>query len=190
MSEEKDFVNGIIMPKKLYSQIEELVVSLYIKHDIKKIPINPFQIAVAEGYALRKYSELPEEACEILRSKNIDGLNLFDKELNIYVIFYDDSQSKHRQKFTIMHEICHIKMRHKEASDLAEHIANHFAAYALAPTPLIHLYQCEDVFDVEWKFQISRKCAEYRFQSYQTWEEYQICKVYENTLLNIFNNRS
>ena len=190
MSEEKDFVNGIIIPRKLYSQIEELVVSLYVKHNIKKIPINPFQIAVAEGYALRKYSELPEEACEILRNKNIDGMNLFDKKLNSYVIFYDDSHSKSRQKFTIMHEIGHIQMKHNQESALAERVANHFAAYALAPTPLIYLYKCEDVFDIELTFLISRPCAEYRLQSYQMWEEHQICKTYENRLLNMFNDRS
>ena len=164
--------------------------SKFISLRIKKIPINPFQIAVDEGYALRKYSEIPEEACEILRSKNFDGMSMFDQKQNTHVIFYDDSHSKNRQKFTIMHEICHIKMKHHHESALAERIANHFAAYALAPTPLIHLYKCEDVFDIELTFSISRPCAEYRLHSYQMWEEHQIYKTYEIRLLNMFNDRS
>ena len=39
--------------------------------------------------------------------------------------------------FTIMHEIGHIDMGHKHGSQLAEVIANHYAGYALAPSPLI-----------------------------------------------------
>lgn len=85
----------------------------------------------------------------------------------IYKIFYNDSHCIERQRFTIMHEIGHIELGHKESSAFAEMCANYYAAYSLAPSPLIGLFKCEDYIDVSIRFNISYECAIYAFDRFE-----------------------
>lgn len=189
MSKEVEFINGITIPRKLYNRIENLAVSLLIKHNIRNLPIDPFALAVLENFVLRPYSSLPGEAIKMLLINAQDGFSYYDPHANKTVICYDDSQCYSRQRFTVTHEIGHILMEHKHGSVLAEHIANHFAGYLLAPSPLINALNCEDCFDVKEKFQISDDCAYYRFNNYKNWLKYQIDKVYGRRLMKHFSSK-
>lgn len=188
MTNKQEYISNLILPRKLYNEIEQKVVSLYVRHNIKIIPIDPFEIAAASDYILRPYSELNHEARNLLRSTEKSGTSYFDPRKSKYVICYDDAHILSRQKFTVIHEIGHIDMGHKHGSQLAEEIANHYAAYALAPSPLINKYNCEDFKDIAKIFDISDDCAYFRFASYKNWIKYKIKKNYEKDLLDFMNN--
>ncbi len=189
MNKETEFLDYITIPRKIYNKFEALVASQFTKHNIKSLPIDPFAIAKSEGMIVRPYSLLPEEATIMLTSNEQDGFSYYDPDIEKAIIRYNDSQSFYRQKFTIAHEIGHILLGHRHGSVLAEHMANHFAGYLLAPSPLIHVMNCEDWFDVMDKFEISDECAYYRFISYRNWAKYQIDKAYERRIIKQFRLR-
>lgn len=104
-----------------------------------------------------------------------------------YLIYYDDSHPKVRQRFTVMHEIGHIVLGHKESSECAEKCANYFAAYALAPTPMIWKLKCEDYLYVAKRFWISKESADISFWRYILWIDLPIgLKSYEKELIDLF----
>ena len=117
--------------------------------------------------------------------KDNEGYLIQIKE-SVYMGAYEKQTGGHRMH--IMHEIGHIDMGHKHGSQLAEVIANHYAGYALAPSPLIQKYNCEDFGDISVVFNISDECAYWRFNSYQNWIKYRIKKKYEKELLNYLND--
>lgn len=188
MRKDQEYLTNLILPRKLYDDIEEKVVSLYRRYKVKAVPLEPFDIAKVSGYIVRPYSNLNTKAYEMLKSKEQNGTSYFDPKQKTYVICYDDKQCAERQRFTIMHEFGHIDMGHTHGSQLAETIANHYAGYALAPSPLIQKFNCEDFSDISAVFRISEECAYWRFNSYQNWVKYRIKKKYEKELLNYFND--
>ena len=82
MSKEVEFINGITIPRKLYNRIENLAVSLLIKHNIRNLPIDPFALAVLENFVLRPYSSLPGEAIKMLLINAQDGFSYYDPHAN------------------------------------------------------------------------------------------------------------
>lgn len=174
------------LTSKVYEKIENLVVDLYIELKIKNFPINPFEIAKQKGYEVIPYSQLKQEACAELRNKEINGLSLRTANGSCK-IFYDDSHCKARQRFTIMHEIGHIQLGHKEDSEYAEKCANYYAAYALVPTPMIYKLDCEDFMCIADKYDVSYETAMYAFDRFNRWRKI-TCKVkpYESKLLEYF----
>lgn len=134
---------------------------------------------------------MPERFTEnrlYLRINEYDAVNYFDERINRYVIFYDDLPSLQRQRFSIMHEIGHILLGHKQESDLARIQANYFAAYALAPSPLIYLYEVEDFIELSQVFNISQECAMLCATRYNNWLHYGGKKFlsYEEELIQLF----
>lgn len=122
-------------------------------------------------------------------NNNADGFSYYHPGLGRFIIRYNDVQCIERQRFTIMHEIGHILLGHKTESDLADKMANYFAAYALAPSPLIHEYGVEDYIDIKNIFQVSEECAQICMFRYNNWVNYG-CKhylPYEKKLIDMFN---
>lgn len=179
----------IKIPPRLYDSIESKVVSLYVEQNIKEIPINPMKIAINRGYKLVPFSFLDSEIIEQIGE--CDAINFFNTENNQFEIYYDDSKSLERLRFTIMHEIGHIDLGHKEESNLAKKMADYYAAYALAPSPLIHVEKCENSFDLAEKFKISLECANFCFMRYENWYKYSSRnKQYELKLISLFINEN
>ena len=156
------------LTSKMYDKIETLVVSLYEDLKLENSPINPFEIAKQKGYILKPYSKIKTELSDLLRRSGMAGTCVRTKD-GYYKIFYDDSDVETRQRFTIMHEIGHIVLGHKESSAFAEKCANYYASYSLSPTPLIGVFDCEDFIDVSTCFNISYESAIYAFNRYMKW---------------------
>ncbi len=119
---------------------------------------------------------------------DLDGFSFIDSENGRRIICYDDSRNEARIRFTIMHEIGHILLQHREESDLARKMADYFAAYSLAPSPLMDHYHCDDYIDVIDTFDVSQDCAFYCFQRFNNWLHYGGgIKPYEKDLLYLFS---
>ena len=112
---DSDYIE-IKLPKKVYTKIENTVVDLFIRLKICSYPIDPFDIIRKMGYVLRKYSELSFYERIRLRNKNLDAISCFDPDLQAFVICYDDTKFSKRIRFTLMHEVGHILLGHKEES--------------------------------------------------------------------------
>ena len=173
--------------RKDYTKIEKTIVNLYTEINVNKLPINPFEIAIQKGFILIPYSQAPHKARSILKEYEVSGSSGITKE-GVYKIFYDDSHCIERQRFTIMHEIGHILLGHKEDSAYAERCANYFAAYSLAPPPIIAKFNCEDFMDIAIIFKLSQESASYAFIRYCNWIDHSFkLKPHEVQLLNLFN---
>lgn len=161
--------------KNRYDVIEESAVKLFMKLNISKIPIDPFEIVEALGIKLETYSQLTELTYEQKMLISKDGF-CYEKELSStesqWIIAYNENMPSARVRFTIMHEIGHIILKHSEHSELADSEANYFASYSLAPPPLIHEIKPEDYIDVAEIFDISKECAMYAMKRYNNWRRY------------------
>ena len=184
---DEDKVGGALLTKKKYAYIEKKVVDLYIELTLSTHPLNPFSIAKGCGYIVLPYSSLCDEAVNLLREKELDGFSCFNQTDRLHYIYYDDREVIARQYFTVMHEIGHIRLGHKEDSALADKEADYFAAYSLAPSPIMEIYKCEDFIDIMVLFGVSEPCAVRCFDRFIKWELYSgRLKDYEKRLLNLF----
>lgn len=158
-----------------YDEIEKEVIELYKIVKIDRFPIDCFDLCKQLGIEVVPYSSKSKKALNQIGDASKDGFSaLFqysDGSLK-WKIYYNDSIPKERIKFTIMHEMGHIRLDHTEHSELAEAEANYFAKYSLAPPPLIHQLHIEDYVDLAYKFGISLTCAYYAMQSYAKWLKY------------------
>lgn len=183
----KDELSKIVLPNKVYSDICTKVVDLFKKLNINSLKrIDPFYIASKCGYILHPYSSGSVAQRKGIDNYNCDGYSYLYK--GMFHIVYDDRQHLFRQRFTIMHEIGHIILGHYHESDLANMMANYFASYALAPYPIIDIYDISDYMMLAERFTISNDCANYCFASYCNWKQYHCNKKnYELVLLNLFH---
>lgn len=183
------------LPKSLYDRIEEDVVKLHIELDLA-LPVDPYLVAERLGFIVRRFSEIRNmEALSILKTgpdTSRDGLSYRDPELDTFVIWINDMDSTYepRLNFTIMHEIGHIRMGHRNDSPLAEMIANYYAAYALVPSPLPALLKCNSFMDIIDEFNVSVDCAFNCSKRCMNWALYGgPIKPYEEKLKEYYKKR-
>lgn len=163
------------LPGYRYGEIIEDCVNMFVKHDIRNIPIDCFEIAHKMNITLKAYSMLTDEAKLAALEQSGDGFALLRREgfapfmEKRWYVFYNDEMPKGRIRFTIMHEIGHIVRDHIEKSDLAEAEANFFAKYSLAPPPLVHEISPDDYLDIAAAFEISKESASYAMDYYKKW---------------------
>ncbi len=193
---EKYDKRNIKLPKTLYDQIENDVVNLYLELELI-VPIKPKEIANMLGYIVRNMSDITEiNKQELLRfdkeGKRRDGYSFYDPIISTFIIWVNDVDSYiyEHDDFTIMHEIGHIRMGHKEESDLANRIANYYAAYALVPSPLYTLLKCRNEGDIENKFGVSEECSVSCIRRCRNWKEYNgFRKPYEKRFKEYYEGR-
>ncbi len=183
---ESEYLDRLILPPSLYRKIERVVIDMYFHYNIKSVPVDPFDIAKREHFALTPISKVPEDLKKALKKYEYDGMSFYYTPDHLNVIVYDDSACIQRQKFTVMHELGHIYLGHKEESELAKECANYFAAYALAPTPLIWYYNCTSELDIQKIFDITDRPATIRFSAYKKWMKIKGFSEMEKELLNLF----
>lgn len=184
------------LPKILYDKIEEDVVKLHIGLNLT-IPVKPMEVASKLGFIVRKFSDLLGGDVDIAKliigsdGKRRDGLSYYDNKINTYVIWVNDIDTFYEEhdNFTIMHEIGHIRMGHKGDSQLAEMVANYYAAYSLVPSPLPKMYKCSSFIDIIDVFEVSIDCGYNCFKRYMNWSMYSgKVKQYEKDLIAYYNN--
>lgn len=159
------------LDEETMEKIERRAVNLYLEQAVHNTPINPFDIIKNRGYEMIPLSYFMSNST---LSQNFiydnDAFSLFDPIQKRYVIVYNDKKPEQRTRFTLMHEIGHIELGHKGESDLAQLMADYFAGYALAPSPLIHILADKSVDSVSIKFNVSRECASVCLKRYSLWQ--------------------
>ena len=178
------------IPPWKYAEIERKVVELYVEQSIHKLPIDPFEIIKKRGYILVPFSKLKLDFFEESIDKQNDAFSFYEKTIATYIKAFDDSKPYERLRFTLMHELGHIDLGHKGESDLARRMADYYAGYALAPSPLIHRFATDDVTIIKYVFWVSNYCAEVCRIRYSNWLTYGGIdfRDYESKLLSLFQD--
>lgn len=175
----------------VYEYIKEEVVDLFVRYEVKCIPISGFELAMKMGIVLIPYSSLSTAKQAAANKVSEDGF-YFEPGDGREIIFYNDDKNYTRVNMTILHEIGHCVLGHSEDMDaeVVESEAGFFAKYAAAPPPLIHKLKPETPEEIEAVFDIGYEAAYYGFVYYQKWlrKHYALGRYcsYEIRLLQIF----
>lgn len=181
---------SINIPSWRYDEIEKKAVDLYVEKQINRLPIDPFSIIKSKGYIAIPFSQIKRPIVTTISSdEENDAFSFFSPKHNTFIIVYDDEKPLIRLRFTLMHEIGHILLGHKCESELAKKEADYFAAYALAPSPLIFRFTDGETNTIKSIFWISNQCAEICSSRFNNWITYGGCKLknYEERIINLFN---
>ena len=185
---EQENVLSTRIPSWKFVEIEKKVVSLYTEQKIRRVPINPFEIIKKRGYILIPFSEVSGRHCQEYINEESDAFSFYSPEKKTYVIVYNSKKPMYRVRFTLMHELGHIELGHRTESDLARKLADYYAGYALAPSPLIGKCSSADIISVASTFEVSYECADICCYRYYNWRQQgNVLKDYEKDLINLFN---
>lgn len=171
-----------------YEYIKEAVVNTLIECNITTVPINPFEICRKKGYLLIKYtSKYTKEEIEKLCEVYPNGFSYYS-ENGDRIIEYNDTLSNNRIRTTLFHEIGHTVLKHTCTCELAETEAEWFAAYIIAPPPLVNLYNIESSEELSIIFDASLECAYNCMSRYLKWKRITwFLRNYEKDLVNQFS---
>lgn len=152
-----------------YDEIERTADEVFEDLGICVFPNNPFFVLGCLGVDIVEYSNLKQEDRNCLMARSKDGFTTFGD--GRYTVYYNDGMPQGRVRFTLWHEIGHIMLEHFDRDSTSyrekEAEANHFAAYCIAPMPLIIKLQPKSPIDIENYFITSHKFAIYMFEKYQ-----------------------
>ena len=168
-----------------YEEIKEEVVELYKELHITKFPVIAMDVCKQLDIILKSYNQFNERAFAAVIRASEDGM--VAKIDNHYEIFYNPSKDSARVRFTIFHEIGHIRLHHLIHDEENEAEANFFASYFLAPAPLIHYFNLEYIHEVMDKFWVTISLATNAFSRYGKWLKYSgdFYTQYERELLEL-----
>lgn len=167
-----------------------MISQLYEDYEVNRLPIDVFELANKMEIILIPYSNCSLEKQVQLLQASDEGMSCFDHTRgNRFVIYYNDNnRNKQRIRFTIMHEIGHIVLEHKESCEQTESEADFFARNALAPLPIIISNKIYDLEKIVSTFDISYSCAGNVSRTLATRLEYGYDELldYELTLVQQF----
>ena len=156
-----------------YEYIKNEVIDLFVRYDVKCIPISGFVLASKMGIVLVPYTSLSSQKYSKAYEISEDGFYAEPGDGKEY-IFYNDLIKYRRCNMTILHEIGHAVLGHSEDTDhdIAEAEAAFFAKYALAAPPLIHKLHDKSIEAISEAFDISLEAAIYAADYYRKWLNY------------------
>ena len=99
-----------------YEEIEDIAADTLEDIGYAKFPIDVFELCKLLDIKVIKYSEINRDIITYAMDLSDDGFSYFNKNINQYIIFYNDIMMENRIRFTIMHEIGHIMLEHREHS--------------------------------------------------------------------------
>ena len=158
------------LPSYRYEELKKIVVDTFVKTDVRCIPINGFEIAAKLGVAICAYSALAAEKRAEARKIDPDGFVLYND--GQWFIFYEDVANYRRINNTIMHEIWHVVLDHRETSEVGEAEAKFCAKYSMAPPVLIHKYKIITADEIVNAFDVSYQAAVIALDYYKKWLRY------------------
>jgi predicted HD phosphohydrolase len=140
------------------------VLKVFKDCEVYSFPINCFDILKYYQISVYPYSSLDDALREYCISYSDDALNYKGK------LCYNDKMPEGRIRFTLIHELGHIILKHGESpSEEQEKEADFFSSHFLTPRMAIHYARCKNQNDVAKTFQISQEAAQYAFDDYRRW---------------------
>ena len=168
------------LPDFRYEEIKGIVADIIERCQISSIPLDVFSLAGKLGISLVKFSCLTAHEMKQLGqwgvTEETDGFYALAKKNKEVVpyIYYNDRKEPCRVRFTLLHEIGHHVLGHKQQSDLAEAEANFFAKYLITPPMLVDMIKPYDYMDIAFIFNVSPTCAWNSFDYYEKWKRHHI----------------
>lgn len=150
------------LPSDRYEEIREEVSHFIEDFGISEYPFSMWVFFRRIGIRLIPYSILEADLRSQVEHAWPDAITLLPRDFNVVrtVIFYNDSQTRERVRFTLAHELGHIVLEHPfDESAIYEHEADFFANYLLAPAPLVIRDSRKSIDTIMADFGISRGCA-------------------------------
>ena len=145
-------------------EIFRIILDVYETCEIKEFPIDCIDVIKKLKIPLYKYSELSAKKEKECYRVSDDAFKLKGK------IYYNDSFPYIcRQRFTLMHEVGHILLKHVGDTKENDDETNYFASHFLAPRILIHKYKCHDAIQIHDKFGLSYQASNRALMSYKEW---------------------
>lgn len=168
-----------------YNLINDKIIQIFKEFNIHSFPINCLDLVKKFNISLYPYSELDGKLLEYCMKCSDDAYCYKDK------IFYNDSISKSRINFSLMHELGHIVLEHGDVhTPQKEQEANYFSSHILAPRMAIHYSHCKNYIHVAKQFNISFEAASIAFDDYRRWHRKAVYKMdsFDKAMYNHFYN--
>ncbi len=170
----------------------QTVYSFFVQEEITELPLDPFALIKKNKWGLVTYSKLANEngitVDEVINGfQSEDGYTIWDGE-NYTIAYNDTITSPERIRFTLMHEIGHIKLGHltdfeetilrrseltEEKYEVLEREAHAFARNSLAPAAVVNRIKANRPFFIinalMRYFRISYKAAVVRLE-FLSWD--------------------
>ena len=151
------------------SYIYRLILKTYKICNITSFPFDCKKVINEYGYDCKAYSSLSERKQKICFGISDDACIMKG------TIYYNDMILKDRIRFTLMHELGHLLLKHFEKSDIEEDEADYFASCILAPRIMIHhlclnnKYSKVTADDIHEYFDISISASNRALMDYHNW---------------------
>ena len=144
-----------------YEELNEEAVNLAEDYGLSSYPVDVFGLAGKMGIVLRSYASIPLAMRLELASVSKDAFTISPGEYEIDTTFicFNQNVSRGRLRQSIAHEIAHIWLEHPSDEEPYETEAEYFAAYLLAPIPVILSRGLTEVSCVQSAFGISAEAA-------------------------------
>jgi len=182
-----------------YEQIKEAIAEFLEDYDVKKIPVDVFELARKMHIKIVFASEIlerhPKKVDEYLLFSFPNSYLYYDPETQKFIIFVDDVGTRRkRQRFSLAHELVHIILGHTEQNEENEAEANFGATYLLAPTSLALMHLDNDLLLDEFIVGKIFDVSEPEAQIIVRYNSNRVCycdlneKHYEKTINNLFKD--
>ena len=143
------------LDRETYTRIDNSIIELLEDYNVDEYPIDLIKLTKKMNIKTIPYSKASSYG---IKNPNTISDDAF-ADMEHATIFYNDNIMSERQRFSIAHEIGHIWLEHKSSSKETEAEADHFAAYLLAPTPIILELGLDNPKDISNLFSISYSAA-------------------------------
>lgn len=164
--------------------------NVIIECQIKCFPLDCFKLLKHYGYKIYTYSELKERNSQLYNMCVSYSEDAFRSGAT-KIVAYNDKKPTTRIRFSLMHELGHHVLNHKNDSRENEEEANYFASNILAPRISMYYAKLRTVAEVSELFELSSSAAYYAAQDFSEWCN-EVCRVgmhdYDKSLYDHFYN--
>lgn len=144
--------------------INRVVLDTYRECSVSSFPINCFDILQQLGIACIKYSSLSDEKQRSCRLISDDAF-----QVKGTYIYYNDSLLSTRIRFSLMHELGHIRLGHTKDTPDAENEADFFASQMLMPHVALYRLKCKTADEIRNTFDVSCVAANRALREHRSW---------------------
>lgn len=149
-----------------YKLIADKTFEVFRECGIAKFPIDCFDILHHYGFKIYSYGELRsinQRLYEICRKYSNDAFSFQN------MICYNECMIENRIRFSLMHELGHFVLGHKETSVENEDEADYFASCMLAPRIAVHRIRYKTADAIHDTFRISYAASNRVLSDYRKW---------------------